>query len=426
MKPIRICLLLVACLFCSRLLHAQNDFYHNEMDSLHRALSKQKTTKDSILILQKLVDFTPIRAYETSGYPDDVSKLLELNKRDKVIEPLPYELLKKGNEYWNNKQYKEALAVLQSAVTEFDKQHKNIYTLLLNMRFLYNFLNDQNSRFTYYQCKLEYYQVNGPYENTAPCYHAIAGYYNNKGAYNQAINNYLKAGEVFKKFAPFAYTNALGVVGSVYASWGNNTKAMYYLQQVVKYEQEKKKVYNVQFIYSSLSLIYFNEEQYPQALKQINKAIDTIEKKPSQRLAGAYVFKAGILLKMNQPAEAFSLLNKVKAMADSVLIQTVSANGMMEIDYDYYLYYLTQNDIPKAEASLLQAEAASRTQNGEGLELKYLRELGYFYQRQNKPALAVKYFNQYFNRSDADEKVWASLKWPSMKLMRKTGSKPSI
>ena len=57
----------------------QNDFARAHMDSLQIVLSHQKTAKDSLRVLQQLVDFTPVRSDETSGYPDHIKLLLELN-----------------------------------------------------------------------------------------------------------------------------------------------------------------------------------------------------------------------------------------------------------------------------------------------------------------------------------------------------------
>jgi len=404
MKPVRIVFLLIICLTSAKSLWAQNDFYRAKMDSVQLVLAHQKTVKDSILTLQKLVDMSPVRVNELFDYPDYLTKLLELNKRQKVIDPLPYELLGKGNDYWNKKQFHEALNTLQASVIEFDKQHKVIFELLMNMRFLYNFLNDQDDRLHYYEQKLEYYQVNGPYENTAACYHGIAGYYNYKGAFNQAINNYLKAAEVFKRFEPNMSTTVIAVVGSMYAAWGNNKKATYYLEKVLPLEQNKNAGYNLQFTYLALSLVSYNEKDYPKAMVYIDNAINGLGKKFSQRLAGSLVFKAGIFLKMDKPEAAVSILKRVKAMGDTIQLQTVSANGNMEIDYAYYEYYLIVGNTQKAEASLLQAKNIAFVQNGVPLQLKYLKELGYFYQKHDKPELSAKYFDQYFDLADAQEK----------------------
>ena len=166
---------------------AQNDFAHAQMDSLQKVLALQKTAKDSLLIVQKLVDFTPIRSDETLGYPDHYKMLLQSNEKLKLIDPAPYLLMQQGNIYWNKRQYDKSLKNFQQAVELFDKQHKMIFPLLINIRILYNFMNDQDARLHYFQKKLEYYLVNGPFENTAPCYHGIAGYYLYKGADRKSV-----------------------------------------------------------------------------------------------------------------------------------------------------------------------------------------------------------------------------------------------
>jgi tetratricopeptide (TPR) repeat protein len=236
---------------------AQNDFAHAVMDSLQKILYTEKTAKDSLFILQKMVDFTPIRADETLGYPDQIKMMLDMNEKLKLIDQAPYRLLQQGNTYWTKRQYDEALKSFQSAVILFDKQHKVIYPLLLNMRILYNFLNDQDERLHYFQQKLEYYQVNGPYENTAPCYHGIAGYYLYKGAYNLAINNYLKGAEIFRKFNPHFYSNVLYVLGMTYNQWGNFDKAGYYVSKSLPLAEKLKDTSGMNYCYFIISQISF-------------------------------------------------------------------------------------------------------------------------------------------------------------------------
>ena len=411
MKQFSVCLLFLFCLAGIKPSFAQNGFLEPQrikIDSLQHILSQQKTGKDSILALQKMVDYTPIRANLTEVYPDHITKLLELNKKEKIVDPLPYELMRKGDQQWHNKQYHEALNSLQAAVHEFDKQHKVIVMLLLNMRILYNLLDDQEARLHYYQQKLEYYQLNGPVENTAPCYHGIGGYYNVKGAYNQAINNYLKGAEVLSRYDPFVYVTALRTIGNMYNSWGNQAKAMYYLKKAMPLEKRLKDDFGLVSCYYLQSRISYNEHQYINALKQINELFRYGAQhgynKPSQEFNILLAFKAGIYLKMNQASLALPLLNRVKAIADSMLLQTVSAAGYMEIDYEFYEYYTSKGNIPMAEKSLLQAKKVAIEEKAVPLKLKYLKELGYFYQRRNKPGLAAKYFDQYLQLADAREK----------------------
>ena len=405
MNSVRVWLLLAFCTICCiNNTWAQQDFFHLRMDSLAKVLAKQKTPKDSIPVLQQLVDFTPIRVAETVGYPDYISKLIELNKNNKAFDPTPYQKLEEATRTWRAKKYRETLATLQSVVEDFDKQHKQMVMLLLSMRILYNLLDDQPGRLKYYTQKLEYYQVNGPVENTAPCYHAIAGYYYYKNENNLAISNYLKTLAIYKPFDYNVYLAVLSVIGLQYAEWGNNAKAREYLKQTLS-TTNKGGNYNSQLTYVALSEVEFREHQYVDALSYINKAIQINGTKPSQRLAGALVFKAGIYLKMNQDTAALHLLDRVKAMPDSLNLKTVTANGFMEIDYDYYQYYLHTGNIAMAEKSLLKANATALKENGVLLQLKYLRELGYFYRKQNKLEESGKYFDQYFKLADEREKA---------------------
>src|ERR1700744_6743070 len=136
----KLILLLAFLLFAGTCL-AQNDFAHAAMDSLQKILAQQKTAKDSLLTIQKLVDFTPIRSDETLGYPDHYKMFFALNEKLKLIDPPPYLLMQGGNKYWAKRQYSESLKSFQDAVELFDKQHKTIFPLLINMRILYNFLN---------------------------------------------------------------------------------------------------------------------------------------------------------------------------------------------------------------------------------------------------------------------------------------------
>ena len=373
------------------------------MDSLQKVLAVQKTAKDSLLTLQKLVDFTPVRHDETLVYPDHYKMLFDLNEKVKLIDTAPYQLMREGNKYWSKRQYTESLKSFQAAIDLFDKQHKVIYPLLINTRILYNFLNDQDARLHYFQKKLEYYLVNGPYENTAPCYHAIAGFYLYKGAYNQAINNYMKGEEVFRKFQPNFYANVLYVLGMTYNQWGNFEKARYYAGLALPLSQKQKDTIGINYCYSTLSQVSFNEGKYEEALTLVNESIRFMSKRVTQRSANILANKAGIYLKLNQPDQALPLLDRVKKMTDSAGFKLVSSIGYTEIDYEYYEYYVSQGNTAEAEKSLLTAYQKSSNEQGVPLQLKYARELGYFYQKHGQPEKSEKYFEQYFKVYDARE-----------------------
>jgi len=404
MKRTSVYLLFALCLAVAKPALAQNDFAHAAMDSLQKVLAVQKTAKDSLFTVQKLVDFTPVRSDETLDYPDHYKMLFALNEKLKLIDPAPYLLMQEGNKYWAKREYAKSLNSFQQAVELFDKQHKMIFPLLINMRILYNFLNDQDARLHYFQKKLEYYLVNGPYENTAPCYHGIAGYYLYKGAYNQAINNYMKGAEVFRRFEPKFYAQILYVLGMTYNQWGNFDKARYYAGLALPLSQKQKDTSGMNYCYATISHIEFNAGKYNDAMTAINQSIRFMSKRVSQRVANIYATKAEIYLKLNQPDLALPLLTRAQKVTDSAGFKTVSSVGYTEIDYDFYQYYLGQGKTAEAEKSLLTAYQKSSNEQGVPLQLKYLRELGYFYQKHGQPEKSGKYFEQYFKVYDALEK----------------------
>jgi two-component system, NtrC family, sensor kinase len=94
------------------------------------------------------------------------------------------------------------------------------------------FYSDQGldkERFDFYKKKLLFYQKHGPIENTAVCYHAMAGYFALKADYNNTIMYFLKAAEVFRQFSPSGYANEIVVTGYEYQRWGNFDLAQRYL-----------------------------------------------------------------------------------------------------------------------------------------------------------------------------------------------------
>jgi two-component system, NtrC family, sensor kinase len=383
---------------------AQNDFEHFTMDSLQKQLSAKKNAKDSLFVLQQLVDVTPIRQGEVVFQTDRVPKLLELNNRLKLIDPAPYQLIAEGNKYWTNKQYSEALKILQASIDLFDKQHKQIVPLLMNMRILYNLVGNQEERLHYYNKKLEYYLVTGPAVNAAPCYHGVGGYYLIKGAYNLAITNYLKGAEIFRLYNPHYYANSVSVVGNTYAQWGNIEKANQYTKYIIPISKKLNDPNSLSAAYYSLSQIAYLKHDYAEALEQNNLDLATQNKGASQRLATTLAFKADIYLKMGQPSLAFPLLERVRKMADSAALNTVNSFGNMEVDYGYYEYYKAHSDLQNAEKSLLNAYKASVHEKGVPLQLKYLKELGDFYKAQNNAEMSGKYFDQYFKVAEEQEK----------------------
>jgi two-component system NtrC family sensor kinase len=365
------------------------------IDSLKQVLSSQKTARDSLYVMQKLADEAwTVDDFMGFGPLDYATPLLKINRRLKLIDPAPYELIQQAMHYNKTKQYRQEITVLQLAIHQFDKQRKIINPILIYMRLLYNATNDQDGRLKFYSDKLEYYQLNGPVENTAPCYHGIAGYYLYHGAYNQAINAYLKAAEVYRKFNSPFYANENAVVAEMYTNWGNYEKALYYVGKIAL--PLDKKIHDsrdLSFCYYLLGKIAYNKQQYVQAISSLNKAID-YDQRPEQ-VATFLSLKAASYLALHQPDVALPILKKTRMMVDSGRFHLINTTGEQEVDYQLYNYYHQTGDNAKAETYLLIACKKAVEENAAALELEYLEALGYFYKEQGKSQLSLHYFDRY-------------------------------
>ncbi len=208
---------------------AQDSCFNCKYDSLVNQLQKQQTDEEKIKLLTLLIDLTG----EPFQEPPErtikfIDQLVALNKNVNLIDTEPYETLRQGFILWREGDFRTALDLVKKAVVSFDKKNKKIPFLLLFTRILYNRLNVSEERYNFYKQKLDYYLINGPVENTAPCYHGIAGYYFGISDYNQAISNYLRAADIFKNFYRSYYNRENVVIGHSYALWGNDERANYF------------------------------------------------------------------------------------------------------------------------------------------------------------------------------------------------------
>jgi two-component system NtrC family sensor kinase len=378
--------------------------FNYDYDSLAKQLPLQKADAEKIKVLALLVDGSP----EISRKPSDLmlahlEQLIKLDKKSPIINIEPYAKMNESFIQWQNGDFENALVNLKKAIDLFDQQKKVIAPLLTKIRTLYNILNKQEERFEFYKEKLDYYLLNGPVENTAACYHGIAGYYNYKADYNLAISNYLRAGVIFKTFWQYYYRNELAVSGVTYKRWGNDEKAGYYLNLVLPMLKAHSDSGNIAFCLGGLIDISAKQKKYDQALKYADECMNYGNKNSNDPVyAIALMQKVFILLLMEKPAQAYLYLLEVQALIDRFHFQLSGNDGDLEFDFGFYRYYRLINDDKTAATYLQAAYAKAVTENANDFQIKYLKELASFYEK-SQPALSMKYINRYFQLLDTLE-----------------------
>ncbi len=379
--------------------------FNYNYDSLAKQVPLQKTDAEKIRLLCLLIDGMPDFGTEPTdqvmGYID---QLISINKKKPSSEIQPYFTMQESFRQWRNGDFENALINIKKSIDGFDRQHKIIAPLLMNVRSLHNYLNQQEERFEFYTAKLNYYLVNGPVENTAACYHGIGGYYNYKANYNLAIGNYLKAQSAFKPYFNDFYINEFFAVGTSYLKWGNTDKADFYLKNSLPLSIASRANTDIALNLISLSNLSYKQKKYDQALSYADQAVSYIDRKTdSRKYSIAMICKANTYLAMAKPGLAYPLLMEIKALSDSFHFQLASNDGELENDFGFYKYYQLSNDSKNASRYLLIALEKSVAEKSTLFQLKYLKELASCYENSN-PALSMQYINKYFTLSDKLEK----------------------
>ncbi|MDP4286261.1 MAG: ATP-binding protein [Bacteroidota bacterium] len=397
----------IAAVFFANNACAQDSCYNCNIDSLVLTLKSAKTDAEKIKLLPQLIDLrirliNPVLLTDSS-IKNYIGSLIELSKSQKIKNIDAYKSILDGFNFFDKLDYTNGQNALKKAITLFDISHKKIPHLLMFTRLSYNFVGNQDSRLKYYTDKLKYYLINGPVENTAPCYHAIAGYYDYKADYNLAISNYLKAGSIYKNFDEQEYLNDLDVVAQVYSDWGNYKKAAEYFNKALPLNKIAKDSFNLIFLYESLSVMNRNLLQFNDALHYADTSLLVNNNQITDLLAYSYLEKAFSYIGLNQLKDAWENLGYGKRISDSLDLKIFSAHGAFELDYGYCQYYSALKNYEEAGKYLLSAYRKSVEVKSNQLQLKYLRELSLFYGRQHNALLAYDYTRKYFNLTDVQD-----------------------
>jgi signal transduction histidine kinase len=392
--------------------YSQDSLYRYKFDSLAASLKTVKTDEEKAKVLTLLIDLSLSKFNYGLNDTVYIHKLMELSSFQKVDNIAAYKALWEGLEFFHKKDFLKAQNSFKKAIPLFDRTHKKIPGLLIILRETHNQIGNQEDRYQFYTQKLHQYSVNGPVENVAACYLALAGYYLYKADYNLAISNYLKAMDIFKNYSPGAYMNLLDVVASTYVEWGNYQKAMEYLNILFPLAKARRDTFLIIRRYVNLAKLYLAVPNYPKALVYADSAISVMpNSRPMQSArALAHLTKAASLIGLNQLREVPDDLNKVKKIQDSAQFKILGVYGAMETDYVFYQYYSAIKKFDDAAKSLLTALQKAVDVKSNSLQLKYLKELSIFYGQRNQPALAFDYTRKFYDLMDSLDRDHSAFK----------------
>jgi len=392
-------LFLICFIALSANVKAQEYCYSCDPDSLQAQLKLKKSPAEKIKILEWLIESSRVEEYNSLQL-QFINQLIEYNQQSKTIDPAPYLKLRDGMLLYKKNDWKGALTKFKESIELFDKSKKVIATQLTRIRILFNKLNDQEGRLKYYTEKLAYYKINGPIENTASCYHGLAGYYTFKNDFNSAISNYLKAASVYKKFDSFYYANEIAVISTIYADWGNYKKAKeYFTMALTLLKRQKDGTSNEAYLYDAMIPMSIKNGNYKEAELYAKRSLKNSAPDPPA-YAISLLNYASIYLSQKKPALAYPYLLKAKHVGDSAQLEFVSTYGDFEEDFGFYQYYKQTKSYQLAEQNLLRAYTEAQKSKSNTHLLKYLKELSDYYGETNRLDLSRKYIIEYLKLDD--------------------------
>jgi tetratricopeptide (TPR) repeat protein len=326
----------------------------------------------------------------------DVSK--KLGYRYGMILGQYYEVLQLTREG----KYDNAIERCKQCINEMDSIHvvQYLYNFpLSDIKGIYNLAGKQVEKLQYYKDKVAYYKYNGPVENLADCYHGIAGFYHHYANHEKAIEYYMRAWDVYKKFDPFGCVNEKQNIGSEYMAWGNLNKAEEYLKSALQDQINISKGANCFFCFHQLGDLYYKRQYYKLAQHYYNLGIPSCTLPEFKAIN--LVSRAAIQLQLSANDSARLFLDSADRIRLKEKLGIYFSIGTLEIDYIFYKYFIAMGNETRAFHHLESALKEARNSRYIPLVLKYSYELQSYLLSNGDSIQALPYLIQYQSLQDS-------------------------
>lgn len=298
--------------------------------------------------------------------------------------------------------YDEAIEKSKHCIAQMDSMNviQHLYWFPLSeIRSLYNSAGRQGEKLIYYEEKADYYRRYGPAENLAVCYHGIAGYYHHLANHEKAIQYYTHAWDVFKTFDPIGCANEKQSIGSEYLAWGNLDKAEEYLKSALQDQIRLNEAGSCFFCYHQLGDLYFKKQNFQQALQYYSQGKQyCIE---PEFIAINLVSCAAVYLQLHSNNTARIYIDSAEEIRQKYKLGIFYTNGVLEIDYTLYKYYIASGNKKQALKSLMYAMHEATESHYLPLVLKYSHELYSMLLNQGDSLQAMRYLIYYQSLRDS-------------------------
>ncbi|HPR16789.1 MAG TPA: tetratricopeptide repeat protein [Candidatus Cloacimonadota bacterium] len=318
---------------------------HTEMDSLQYTINNLKGT-DRINILNQLAD-----VYLTSS----PRKSVELSKE-------AYELA-------SDQKNQNGMAVALNLIGEANFRlgnYQNALNYTLKSITLFSELNDKSGlahaqenaglvqlRLYNYDRALMYLQNSLKLEKELNDKSRILELLNHLGALHYDLGNYDEALQFYREALVLeeqtgsgeSISQVLHNLGQVYSDRGDYNRSLEFYKRALQMEQDAENTSGIATALFHIGLVYEHLEQYQTALEYLDQSLDlTLEIGSKYEISDTFLHIGNIYTKQNIPDMAFANLTQGIQIAIDINARQLLQDGY----YDFYLYYSTKNDTPRA------------------------------------------------------------------------------
>ena len=371
----------------------------SEVDKLHPLISKESNDTTRInLLIQSGLQYSFVSQEQISCFKEVFDLSRKINYPYGLAFGHYYEVLK----LWQAGSYDSAIDKCKRCIDDLDSlnivQKIEGYPLA-EIRMLFYTAGKHQEKFRYYSDKVLYYRRHGPIENTANCFHGIAGYYEHLADFDKAISYYMRAGDVYKSFDPAGYANEQQVIGEMYMDWGNLDKAEVYMKSGLIDPTSTGGATNNYYGNHELGDLYVLRNDYKRALQYYLEA-GKFAAMPELRAINM-VKCAAVHLKTGALDSAKFYLDQAQKIRQKNKLGLFFSLGLLEIDYNFYKYYIATGKETAALKSLHAALDEAILANYFPLILNYTNELHSYLLHHGDSLQALRYLVQYHALQDS-------------------------
>ncbi|MBW4503810.1 MAG: tetratricopeptide repeat protein [Scytonema hyalinum WJT4-NPBG1] len=297
--------------------------------------------------------------------------------------------------------YQQALAISRKVDVGIpNKETQETAALILNnIGLVYQSMGQYSQALEYYQQSLTVKQKIEDKLGVGHSLNSIGGVYYETGQYSQALKFFQQAlANVQNAKEPTDKANILNNIGLVYSELGQYSKALKFYQQALAIREKIGDQDGEGTILNNIGFTYNQMKKYSQALNYYQKAVAAFKKIGNQPKMGSTLNNIGFAYQqLGQYSQAIESLQQGLRILQEVGDRAVAGRTFDSMGSAYKGI----GNYSQALASYQQALFLSREVGDKPAERITLGNIGDLLARQNKPQLAIIFYKQSVNVTEA-------------------------